>query len=494
LEELYDFVGTKAALRFRTMRQCLLAIDQNHKGKITRAEARGFFRTLNLATDMADRFFDLADAENSGAIGVAELHSRLARHLQPGYRSSKGGGGGCDEPPPSTVRAASAPHHQERRDSSSSSTAGGGNADLLSLIRAVCEKAREKHKNVRDLFRRLDENKDGAISREELARFVMGFGLSRDASDRVFEELGRDAVGRVDYLAFAQFFAPLLQPGHSHTRNPRQQTQQSRSSSSRPSPSGSAGGSAAGRHTSSGHGGGGGSCSTEPPRCNNIGNNMAPAAGMPTTPNTSNAAGASSVVTRKGGSVHRTPEEEAVASLFSIHGEQLQGQALEPNMTGGRPAYSTTNRRGSSGATALKGQRPPSNASSAQCHADGSVVGASASAAGGSSSAGATPNAGNDDDVVRRRGNALSTPRGDLACFVPDLPRAPAYSPTYDSSCVQNRFSATRRPTNGRASGPPHLAMTCGAACGSPVDDDVSMSPTKRGSWHGPVLAAALMF
>ena len=78
---------------------------------------------------------------------------------------------------------------------------------LLSLVRG---KFAQQADRLRQLFRRIDLDKDSLIKKEGFVKVVSGLcsSLSRDVLERVFDLVDRDGKGSIDYNQFVNKFGP----------------------------------------------------------------------------------------------------------------------------------------------------------------------------------------------------------------------------------------------------------------------------------------------
>lgn len=220
-QALCDLVGSKAALRFKTVNQCFRNIDTDHSGSVDRAEMRELFFILNLPREMADRFFDLLDSDGSGDVDYGELRRIIGPHIQPGYR------------PPKERHCGVAKGTLDERKRE---------LEILRLAELFGSKAAQKHRNIRECFRFFDADKDGVVTRSEVAQFVSGFGFPREMGDQFYNLLlrGKRDTGHIDFLTFTDTLGPFVQAGHQpapqaeRQPGPRTEAARRRPSSARP--------------------------------------------------------------------------------------------------------------------------------------------------------------------------------------------------------------------------------------------------------------------
>jgi len=209
LEDIFDFIGTKAALRFKTVNKCMLALDKSRSGDLDTPAVLAFFRSLNMPSETSDRFFLLV-----GKVSRKEFERRLSPYIQPGYRDSETGIRIGDAAPDEALNGQAPVRASPRHQSSRRPLSAERFADAASLLRVFCEKMREKHKTIREAFRSIDADKSGCVSRSDFCHCAANFGLPRAVAEKVFELLDCDGCGQVDFNTFSRTVGPVLQPGH----------------------------------------------------------------------------------------------------------------------------------------------------------------------------------------------------------------------------------------------------------------------------------------
>lgn len=178
---------------FRHLRQAFRWVDASNEGRVTRREARNFFRVFGVQETTADYMFTLLGAERSDEISYDAFFQVLGPVIGVGHQE---------------------PSHKQP-------IALPGNASLEhevnEVIRVLAEKAGHKFKHPRDALRALDLSHDGRITRGELRVFFRSFCLPCEASDLVFSMLDPDDESDTcDYEAFMALVGPYVDPEH-HT-------------------------------------------------------------------------------------------------------------------------------------------------------------------------------------------------------------------------------------------------------------------------------------
>eukprot|EP00927_Polykrikos_kofoidii_P008453 TRINITY_DN13507_c0_g1_i1.p1 TRINITY_DN13507_c0_g1~~TRINITY_DN13507_c0_g1_i1.p1 ORF type:complete len:692 (+),score=85.83 TRINITY_DN13507_c0_g1_i1:101-2077(+) len=189
---LCEIIGRKAALRFKTITKCFFHMDKAHHGKLDRHQLRHVFRTtFNLSHEYADRFLAFMDPNGVGQMDYKDLRRIVANHISPGYQ-------------PSQARPERVPMPRDL------------STELRHIASMIAVKAHQKHRNGQEIFRFIDEDRDGLVHREECVRFVESFGFPRPVGNRVFDQLANLSRNgnMVSIDVFMDTFAPLVVPGY----------------------------------------------------------------------------------------------------------------------------------------------------------------------------------------------------------------------------------------------------------------------------------------
>jgi Ca2+-binding EF-hand superfamily protein len=205
LRSVCEAIGLKAAQKFSTVRQAFRYLDADHDGKISRSEMQYFFRAYNFAGDTADRFFNKLDHDNSGEVEYAEFMKYVAPYVQPEAvitcESTNECSSNASTRTPSPTSSTGQPTANSER---------GVPPDVQSSLTFIGQKAEEKFSHARGVFRCVDCNDDGRISRGEMRYFFRVFNRSEADADKVYEHLANGTSGDVDYYAFVGLLGPFL--------------------------------------------------------------------------------------------------------------------------------------------------------------------------------------------------------------------------------------------------------------------------------------------
>lgn len=200
LKTISEQIGMKAAQKFSTVRQAFRYLDADHDGKISRSEMQYFFRAYNFTSDIADRFFSHLDKDGSGEVEYTEFMKYVAPHVQPSQNESS-------QPPSECCSSASTRAPSPLPLAVSEKSVG---PEIQTMLEFIGKKSKEKYHHAREVFRLVDCNDDGSISRKEMRYFFLVFNMPEESADKVFDHLGGDVAAELNYYEFVRFLGPFL--------------------------------------------------------------------------------------------------------------------------------------------------------------------------------------------------------------------------------------------------------------------------------------------
>jgi len=258
-ENLCDLIGNKAAARYRTVGQAMLHINRNRNGMMERDEIHTIFREFNLPQEYADCFFNHL-CPFSESMEVAVLWQVLGPYIVPGYPSERRPPSRCKTPDqaasiasPSSARpqgrssrpdsagirreaAPSAPsqtplpqaHASFRPSSARAKVAVAGGSAGLRAARAVAAQAEargptlidteitERFRTMQQAFLKIDANRDGHISKQELLEKCREWNIPEAEAALVLAQADINGDHELDFNEFTENFNPQngLYPVH----------------------------------------------------------------------------------------------------------------------------------------------------------------------------------------------------------------------------------------------------------------------------------------
>merc|ERR1711912_63249 len=154
----------------------------DHDGKISRREMQYFFRAYNIPGPMADRFFDHLDRDKSGEVQYQEFMAYVAPYVQPTQIEGSAEMTDCNSNAstrtPSPFGCTSQPSGTTKQTIS---------PEIKAMLEFIAKKAREKFSHAREVFRCVDCNDDGSITRKEMHYFFRVFNMPEVNADTVFD-------------------------------------------------------------------------------------------------------------------------------------------------------------------------------------------------------------------------------------------------------------------------------------------------------------------
>ncbi|CAJ1407024.1 unnamed protein product [Effrenium voratum] len=201
---LLELIGAKAAARFSSMQQCFRMLDLDHNGRVEIGEIKELLRIFHLPEEAADQFFCYLDPEKTGSLDFQVVADVIGQFIKPGYRNS-------------VVHRSPAPQADEDGTSKvlprfAHVQVTGGEVDLKQLAEIVGSKARAKFANTRNVFRGLDEARNGFVTRPECIRFMETYGYPSCVGEQAYNTLLHEGQHQVDFSTFVRFFGPYIHP------------------------------------------------------------------------------------------------------------------------------------------------------------------------------------------------------------------------------------------------------------------------------------------
>jgi Ca2+-binding EF-hand superfamily protein len=211
LKELSRMIGEKAALRFKSLRDCFRFVDTVHSGQVSVNGVVRLCRLFNVDDNIAERFFRLLDVDGNGFVDFREICIWLGPHIQPGYHPPK-----LSQSPahqlrkiPTFERPLGVPPPEGKDDESEARR-----REIQRLSWLVASKASLKFKTINECFRHIDADRDGMVQRSELHHFFRSFNLEIELADRFFDLLDVQGIGEIDYNELRAHIGAYLAPGY----------------------------------------------------------------------------------------------------------------------------------------------------------------------------------------------------------------------------------------------------------------------------------------
>lgn len=88
------------------------------------------------------------------------------------------------------------------------------NLEFQQMLAMIGEKVRQKFSKARDVFRFVDSDHSGTISRSEVHFFFRFFNVNSRQADQFFDGFDRDEDGEISYVEFVKYLWPYCNPGN----------------------------------------------------------------------------------------------------------------------------------------------------------------------------------------------------------------------------------------------------------------------------------------
>lgn len=192
-------IAEKASQKFKNTREAFRFIDEDHDGTISRTEMRYFFRAYDFGPDVADAFFDFLDTEGAEEISYDVFVAFLSPHFN-------------DVRPGSPTLMADAVKFEEEPTPLLQEKVDAVHEDFADLLYIIGNKVPTKFSSLRHVWRYVDNDHDGKVSRGELRSFLRAFNLDQESADRLYDRMEADCHGEIFYEHFVRYLGPFVAP------------------------------------------------------------------------------------------------------------------------------------------------------------------------------------------------------------------------------------------------------------------------------------------
>jgi Ca2+-binding EF-hand superfamily protein len=196
-------IAEKATQKFKNTRQAFRFIDEDHDGTISQTEMRYFFRAYDFGPEIADSFFEFLDQYGKGEIPYNDFVAFMSPHfndVRPGSPTldveAVKSRAACESPPCPLLIENVAEVHREFAD----------------VLKIIGQKVPSKFPSLRHVWRYVDNDHDGKVSKSELRAFFRAFNLSQEESDRLYERMDQEGDGEIYYEHFVNYLGPFVAP------------------------------------------------------------------------------------------------------------------------------------------------------------------------------------------------------------------------------------------------------------------------------------------
>lgn len=197
-------IAEKATQKFKNTRQAFRFIDEDHDGTISQTEMRYFFRAYDFGPEIADSFFAFLDPYGKDEIPYTDFVAFMSPHfndVRPGspsldQKAVETRAKICQSPPCPLLMENVAAVHREFAD----------------VLKIIGQKVPSKFPSLRHVWRYVDNDHDGKVSKSEMRAFFRAFNLSQEESDRFYECIDQDGDEGIYYEHFVMYLGPFIAP------------------------------------------------------------------------------------------------------------------------------------------------------------------------------------------------------------------------------------------------------------------------------------------
>eukprot|EP00931_Biecheleriopsis_adriatica_P022731 TRINITY_DN14529_c0_g1_i1.p1 TRINITY_DN14529_c0_g1~~TRINITY_DN14529_c0_g1_i1.p1 ORF type:complete len:615 (+),score=123.16 TRINITY_DN14529_c0_g1_i1:97-1941(+) len=208
MQHILELISEKAAQKFRTVRAALRHVDADCDGTVDRCEVRYFFRAYDFPDEIADKFFDHLDEEGRQELDYTFFVNFLRPYLQAAVNGN-----------PMTARSLESQGgtldlaiNEHANDETKKATLQHVREEFGGILRFIGDRSQERFSNVQHVFRYVDSDKSGSITRSEMRYFFRAFNLDGRLADRFFDAIDFDGGGEVSFSEFYKCLSPYISP------------------------------------------------------------------------------------------------------------------------------------------------------------------------------------------------------------------------------------------------------------------------------------------
>jgi len=220
--------GIEIKERFKSMRTAFLKMDVNRDGRIAREEIRELCRKWNIPSSEAERIISAADVDENGTLDFNEFAQRFDPCIDEGFGSSQAlaprtTSSSYDDRPVGGKSSRGGGNNSTNKQLSAESAQGSVGYDIITgrAIGAASAdnedsmgmtlmgiEVQERFSSMQDAFLKIDKNRDGRVSRDELRSLCKKWNLPMGEAERVLNSTDTDADGTLDFNEFVERFNP----------------------------------------------------------------------------------------------------------------------------------------------------------------------------------------------------------------------------------------------------------------------------------------------
>eukprot|EP00929_Paragymnodinium_shiwhaense_P027396 TRINITY_DN16091_c0_g1_i1.p1 TRINITY_DN16091_c0_g1~~TRINITY_DN16091_c0_g1_i1.p1 ORF type:complete len:1258 (+),score=164.09 TRINITY_DN16091_c0_g1_i1:90-3863(+) len=205
LEQILHQIGVQAGTHYGSVRRAYRDMDSDKNGLVWRQEFADFARRFGYThRPLVNALFDRLNTNGDGSLQFAEVCAVFAPYIQQK----------ADAMLPGNFKPSDS-QRPVRRSSGEMRSCQINDEDFENIVDYIGTTASRKYKNLRTLFRSLDSDHSGKVSRQEMRYWLGTVGISNPATaDAFFNYLDRDGEGSVDYSELQSLLGTYMMFDH----------------------------------------------------------------------------------------------------------------------------------------------------------------------------------------------------------------------------------------------------------------------------------------
>jgi Ca2+-binding EF-hand superfamily protein len=196
-------IAEKATQKFKNTREAFRFIDEDHDGTISQTEMRYFFRAYDFGPEIADSFFEFLDQYGKGEIPYNDFVAFMSPHfndVRPGsptlnVEAVQARAASQSPPCPLLIENVAEVHRE-----------------FAEVLKIIGQKVPSKFPSLRHVWRYVDNDHDGKVSKSELRAFFRAFNLPQEEADKLYDRMDQEGDGEIYYGHFVRYLGPFVAP------------------------------------------------------------------------------------------------------------------------------------------------------------------------------------------------------------------------------------------------------------------------------------------
>jgi Ca2+-binding EF-hand superfamily protein len=171
-------------------------MNPERKGAIDRKKFSDFLATYNYNESISNQVFDFIDEDGSGGMDYMEFCDMFGPYLMPDWTDKD-----REQRPRAPSLTIPPPRQLEDRK-------------MRKVIEDLGTSLAMRHKSAHHVFRTLDAENDGTLSKTKVREFFARQSYPKDVADRFFATFPKDSDGEISSHEFTSYFTPYIIKGY----------------------------------------------------------------------------------------------------------------------------------------------------------------------------------------------------------------------------------------------------------------------------------------